>query len=690
MVVASETKQLRLIRRIDNILGSTYNLHKVIRRIYQEISKVMDTSNFYIAIYHPVEDMVSFEVYTMLGREIQVEPRKLSRGKGMTEYVIRTKKPLLIQHDIAGFSRRHGIKPHGKMAKCWLGVPMLYKNNVEGVITIQDYRIADIYSNGDVLFLQSIASRAAVVIANTRLIEEEVKRARELSMMNRIAHQLTRSLDIDAICRSVTRSILKYFKDFNVAVMMREKDYMVMREASTGYRLGVARKGLIVKANAGIIGHTAKIGRTFVANDVSKVPFYIYFGPSLTRSEVAIPIKINQRVIGILDVQTRELNAFNPSTVRILELIADRLSAAIANARLYEDTKNHAKELSVSFTIAQSLISTLDLSDVLNQILTVIKDTFGYMNCAILMIDKTKNKLYIKAAHGYTDYVKKSILLDVGMKQGITSHVAASGKMFYAPDVFKVPFYVMGKRTVRSEAAIPLKIRNEVIGVLDIESDRLNAFSEKDLRMFSVFATQAAIAIENARLYDETKLLSLTDGLTKIANRRHFDLMLDSELRKARGYTRSLSLAMIDLDNFKHFNDRYGHQAGDRLLGNIARSLKDNIRDTDFVARYGGEEFAIIFPETGNEAALRVAERVRKSIEECTIFVKNAGPKYTTISIGIASFPINAQDCTGLIASADRALYRAKQLGKNRVETIIPMVIKSDVEIPPHERRNGR
>jgi diguanylate cyclase (GGDEF)-like protein len=685
MVVASETKQLRLIRKIDSILGSSYNLHKVIRRIYQEISKVMDTSNFYIAIYHEDEDTVSFEVYTILGRETKEETRKLSRG--MTEHVIRTKKPLLIRKNIVQVCRKLGIKPHGKMAKCWLGVPMLYKNNIEGVITIQDYKKSDIYSESDVLFLQSIASRAAVVIANTRLIEEEVKRARELAMMNRIAHRLTRSLDIGAICRNVTRSILQYFKDFNVAVMIREKDEFIMREASTGYRMGVARKGLRVKANTGIIGHAGKVGRTVIANDVAKVPYYIFFGPSLTRSELAIPIKINQQVIGVLDIQTRQLNAFNDNTVRVLELITDRLSAAITNARLYEDTKNSAKELSVSFTIAQSLISTLELDDVLTQILTVIKDTFGYTNCAILLIDKKKNKLFIKAAHGYTNYVTKSILLDIRKNQGITSHVAATGKMFYAPDVFKVPFYVMGKRTVHSEAAIPLKIRNEVIGVLDIESDKLNAFSEKDLRMFSVFATQAAIAIENARLYDETKILSLTDGLTKIANRRHFDIMLESEVRKAHGYSRAISLAILDLDNFKHFNDRYGHQAGDRMLINIARTLKESLRDTDFVARYGGEEFTIIFPETSNEPAIRVAERIRRSVENRAIYIKGMGKKSITISVGVATYPYNAQDVAELVYHADKALYRAKMLGKNRVETIMPPVITVNPDLNPPDKR---
>ncbi|OGC42360.1 hypothetical protein A2Y85_02680 [candidate division WOR-3 bacterium RBG_13_43_14] len=215
-----------------------------------------------------------------------------------------------------------------------------------------------------------------------------------------------------------------------------------------------------------------------------------------------------------------------------------------------------------------------------------------------------------------------------------------------------------------------MKIRDEVIGVLDIESDKLNVFTDRDLRLFSIFASQAAIAIENARLYDETKSLSLTDALTQIANRRHFDLMIENEFRKARGYSRPLSLAILDIDNFKHFNDSYGHLNGDRILVHIAGALKDNLRDTDFIARYGGEEFVIIFPETSSTVALRVSERIREAIQNQRIMIKGAGKKACTVSIGVSTFPNNAEGIIELIQNADKALYRAKQLGKNRIETI--------------------
>jgi diguanylate cyclase (GGDEF)-like protein len=126
---------------------------------------------------------------------------------------------------------------------------------------------------------------------------------------------------------------------------------------------------------------------------------------------------------------------------------------------------------------------------------------------------------------------------------------------------------------------------------------------------------------------------------------------------------------MIDLDDFKVFNDNFGHVTGDKMLAHIADMLKENLRDTDFVARYGGEEFVIIFPETSHPLALKVSERLRSAVEIRHLNIKGKGKTKMTISIGVATYPGNAEDKVELVQIADRALYRAKKLGKNRVES---------------------
>jgi len=188
--------------------------------------------------------------------------------------------------------------------------------------------------------------------------------------------------------------------------------------------------------------------------------------------------------------------------------------------------------------------------------------------------------------------------------------------------------------------------------------------------IFELIAGQLSIALHNLQLYNKVKSLSLIDDLTKVANRRYFHLMLKNELKKAKGYSRQLSLAMVDIDNFKYFNDKYDRIKGNKALIHIAQVLKKNIRDTDFVARFGGEEFVILFPETGNPVAVSVLERIRNAIEMESFHLKDRGKTKLTVSIGVATYPIDAETQNELIQSADKALQGAKLRGKNRVETI--------------------
>lgn len=651
---------------LDRIFGSSYDLNTIVRRLTRAISQILDTSNFYIATYHPVERAIRFEVNIRNGRHTPTVARPLSGG--ITEYVIRTRKALRLDRDIAAFCARNGIRPYGRMPRSFLAVPLVHRGQVEGVMAVQDYRRYGAYRESDERLLRRIAGRVAVVCANTRLIQIEKQRARELMLLNRISRRLGSSLDTDRICALVTRTIFDQFPNHKVSILLAQDDRLVLQTAARKYDRK-APAGFAMRLGHGMVGHAAQARTVLVANDVSKDKHYTSLWGSRTRSEMALPLCVGDRLIGVLDVQSRELNAFSPDIIRILGLIAHHTAIALYNASLYQQATERAREMTVSYRIAQQIVATLDYEQVLDLILKTIRGTFGYANCAILLIDEDQRHLYIGAANGYPRHIVRDIRLGIDPPQGITGRVAATGKMIYAPDIRRIRYYVRAIRSVRSEAAIPMRIRGELVGVLDIESERVNAFSPQDLRMFEMFASQAAIALENARLFNETRRLSLTDSLTRIANRRHFDLMMENEWRKARGYSRSLSVAMIDLDDFKHFNDRFGHPVGDKVLYGVARMLRDSVRDTDFVARYGGDEFAIILPETGNVAAMKVSERVLQRVNRARFRLTLNRTASVTISIGIATYPEDARDVPALLKRADRALYRAKKLGKNRLAT---------------------
>ena len=171
-----------------------------------------------------------------------------------------------------------------------------------------------------------------------------------------------------------------------------------------------------------------------------------------------------------------------------------------------------------------------------------------------------------------------------------------------------------------------------------------------------------------SRLYEEVRRLSLTDSLTSLHNRRSLMERLNEEVHRCQRYNRSLSLIMADIDHFKQYNDTYGHQDGDELLREVAAVLRNHVRKPDFVARYGGEEFVIVMPETDCERALILADRMRAAVKSLdSSGEENQSGKRVTMSLGIAELPTDAVDAESLIREADKALYQAKESGRDRV-----------------------
>ena len=210
---------------------------------------------------------------------------------------------------------------------------------------------------------------------------------------------------------------------------------------------------------------------------------------------------------------------------------------------------------------------------------------------------------------------------------------------------------------------MPLIAKEKKLGVLNISKPAPYTLDEKDLEFFKALSNQAAIAIENARLYE----MAIKDELTKLYVRRYFDQRLKEEMRRAKRYRGSLTVMLLDIDHFKRFNDTYGHAAGDEVLQFLSKVMRDQVRGVDIVSRHGGEEFAILCPEQSLKDSLAPAERIRATVEATELTL--AGHKVRcTVSIGVASYPTDAQRPEALLEMADQALYHAKHTGRNRVQ----------------------
>ena len=231
------------------------------------------------------------------------------------------------------------------------------------------------------------------------------------------------------------------------------------------------------------------------------------------------------------------------------------------------------------------------------------------------------------------------------------------------------------KRHELSSMTVPLVCRGEVVGLIDVgESRSLRRWSEDDVRVLLAIADQAAVAVVSARAYERPAEQAITDGVTGLVDRRHFNEQLLKEVTTARRYGSELSLVMIDVDDFKSFTDRFGHPLGDGVLAEIAELLLHDTRNhVDVVARYGGDEFALIMPQTragGTEptAARNVAERIRATVAAHP-FEGSQGRRdvRVTISVGVAGLGLGGYTAGELLGSADKALYISKHLGKDRV-----------------------
>ncbi len=327
-------------------------------------------------------------------------------------------------------------------------------------------------------------------------------------------------------------------------------------------------------------------------------------------------------------------------------------------------------DLSTVMQVSQVLSSEIMLDRLLQKIMHVSITNAGAQRGYLCL--ESDGQLIVEASEdvdAHESKVLQSIRLEEcqGLSAAIVKYVSRSGTPVIlanavAEGAFANDPHVVAGRC-RSILCMPILNKGRLYGILYMENNlAAGAFTPDRLEILGIIAAQAAISLENARLFD----LATTDGLTKLFVRRYFQILLDQEIQRSRRYGQSFCLAMIDIDNFKDYNDTYGHQMGDEVLRHVAHAIRQNCRAVDISARYGGEEFAIIMPETDLKSGLLASEKLRRYIEQMSIR-HDAGSSTLTVSLGVAAFPQHAVDRDGLIRSADGALYGSKRAGKNRV-----------------------
>jgi len=467
------------------------------------------------------------------------------------------------------------------------------------------------------------------------------------------------TFDLDEVLNQILMIARDYFHLQNVAILLLDKGKQELQVRSqVGWDAGMDQ--VILPLGQGITGAAARLKRPLYAPDVSKDSRYVVSAQS-TRSELAVPLMVRDEVVGVLDCQSQELDFFDSETIDLLTLFSTQASMALQNAHLYSMEQHRAAQLEAINAIAKQTTAVLDLKDLLGKVCSLVRQSFSANHVSVLLRDD--QELVLRAHEGSLT-LRGADPEQLLIGDAIAWRCMATGRTVVENDVAKVPQYLSMFEQTRSKMCIPLISFGQTLGVLALDSAQVNGFQLTDAQPLESVADICATAIQNAYYVERVRQLAYIDGLTGIFNRRYFEMRIAEEMERARRYSTSLAVIMLDIDHFKRLNDEFGHLLGDEVLRQVSSVLSQQLRKIDVVCRYGGEEFAVLLPQTTAEQAFSVAEKLRREVAGYRF---PGVPRAVTISAGAAAHPLHGATRDEVVKAADAALYSAKQAGRNCV-----------------------
>ncbi len=409
-----------------------------------------------------------------------------------------------------------------------LAIPLRHAQIGLGVIEVHRLN-GKKFSRREHDLLEELAQMASIALVAWHSSTVERWRLGQLSLVRTVSAQIANEPDIDELARKVTRLIQTTFKYYYVAIftLERGKTSLTFRSGAGGAARGrkgrkVAPPDFSVELGQGLVGTSAASGEQILANDVRSEPRFRHVD-SLpeTKSEIVIPLKIEERVVGALDVQSSQINAFHPRDMLVLRALADNVAVAVEGAQLYSDVSRQADRLRVVSEVSKQITSILNLRDLMQVVAGIIHNQFKYPYVHLFTVHPNRRQIHYEAGSGARSAALEGYVLNMDDADGIVPWVARNGLPVLANDVEKEPRYrpaPMPPANTRSELTMPLVFNNRVYGVLDVQSDQLNAFSGQDLLLFETLADAIAGAIRNADLYrSEQWRRQVGDSLREVA-----------------------------------------------------------------------------------------------------------------------------------------------------------------------------
>jgi GAF domain-containing protein len=566
VIAARATKQrlreLEAISETSQTISSSNDLSSLYQMLHKQINATIGDVNFAIALYNAQNETIEIPYAAEEGTITAHDPFPL--GEGAISILIRTRQPLMLVEDTEHRMAAMGAKIIGKPAKSWMGCPLVVGGDAIGALVVQDLEHEQRFNQDDLRLMIALSAQVAGAVYNIRLLEDSRQSALQLQTVAEISREVSSSLIVDNLLRQAITLIHERFNFYHASVFLVDTtgEFAIIREATgnagaqmkrAGHKLGVGSKS--------IVGYVTQQKEALIVKDVTKDPNY-FANPLLpeTRAEAGLPLKVGERILGVLDVQSQKPYAFTDENVRILQILSDQLAIAVVNSELFADAQERLSQHRLLHHVTTAAASSTTIEEALNSAVQGLQVILGGDQISIMMADKEQKMLEVKAAMGYPN--EESSRLKVPFGVGITGWVAAHRQTQRSGDVTKDSRYIALNPKVRSELAVPLIYRNEVLGVLNVESPRPNAYSENDEEMLGTLAGSLAAIIAHSKLLEQFRqqiererlLYEITNKIRRTTNPDKILSITADELSKTLNTRRtqiSISLQNIHTSGFE-------------------------------------------------------------------------------------------------------------------------------------------
>jgi len=531
------TAKLETLTAITDAIKTPWDTMAFFEAIYEQVKKTIGNYTFVGALYDEKTSSISIPFLYEEGQARSVDPFPL--GEGLTTVLLRSKRPLLLTGNVQEQAKALGAKVDGRPAKSWMGTPLVIDNQSIGALIVQDLEREDVFSQEQLDYFNTLANQVSRILYNARLLDDGRSQINKIQTAAEIARDISSALTLDELLLKAVNLIRERFNFYHASVFLvdHSENYAVIREATGEAGAQMKRAGhKLAVGSKSIVGFVAGQGEPLVVNDVTKDATHLP-NPMLpdTRAEAAIPLKIGERILGAIDVQSTVPYSFSPNDINTFQTLADQLAIAVNNTELFAETQEHLSQHRLLHHITTSAASGTTLEEALTSAVKGLQVTLGGDRVAILLSDEERKNLIIKAWVGYSEDATD---LTIPLGSGITGWVAAHRKPLRVNDISQDTRYIQVSSNTQSELALPLIFRNDILGVLNVESEQVGAYNENDEEMLGTLAGSLAAIIANARLVDQIR---------KQAERERLLYEISSKIRRSTDIQTIMSTTINEL-----------------------------------------------------------------------------------------------------------------------------------------------